>query len=147
MFIRRLNSGSDLSSILEGCPNGAEANYVIVDKPRKELERLACFANKKIEEGKEAYLKVKFNCDLGQRARILEVVTKDNETVTIYKFVKEANFDQHVIDLDRIRDSACDIFGINASNLQICVITNDIEKEKLQGLVAELGIECKVETL
>lgn len=148
MFIRRLNTGSDLSAIITGCPNGTDTNYLIADNPKKELERLAYFANKKINEGVEAFLKVKYEWDLGQRARIIEIVTKEDEIVTIYKFVKETNFDQHILDLNRIKENICETNIIEKNNLQICIIvSNEKIREKLKNLVSELGIECKIETL
>lgn len=148
MFVRRIITGGTINSIIEGLSNGKESNYLIVDEPKKELEKLAYFANKKIEEGFTSYLKVKYEWELGQRARVLEVVTRKDETVTIYKFVTATNFDQHAIDLERMKESICGKGLIKEENLKICLVTISVEqKERVKEMLAEMNIESEVENI
>lgn len=148
MFVQRIITGGTINSIIEGLSNGKESNYLIVDNPRKELERLAYFANQKMKDGFTSYLKVKYEWELGQRARVLEVITKKEEVITIYKFVSMTNFDQHAIDLERMRKSICGQGFISEDNLKICLVTATPEqKKRVKELLADIGIECEVENI
>lgn len=148
MFVRRIITGGTLNSIIAGLSDGKENNYLIVDNPCKELERLAYFANKKIEEGLTSYLRVKYEWELGQRARILEVVTQNGEVITIYKFVSMTNFDQHAIDLERMKESICEQGLMTEENLKICLVTTSEEqKERVKEMLADMGIESDVENI
>lgn len=148
MFVRRIITGGTINSIIESVSNGKESNYLIVDNPRKELERLAYFANKKIETGFESYLKVKYEWELGQRARVLEIVTKKDEVVTIYKFVSMTNFDQHAIDLERMKENICEQGITTPDKLRICLVTTSSDQnERVNEMLADMGIECEVENI
>lgn len=148
MFIRRIVTGGTINSIIEGLSNGKECNYLVVDNPRKELERLSCFANRKIEDGFNSYLKVKYEWNLGQRARVLEVVTKKFGKITIYKFVNMTNFDQHALDLQRIKESLCKDSEISEDNLAICLVaSSDAERERIKEMLIEMDIDCDVENI
>lgn len=148
MLIRGIVTGGTINSIIEGLSNGKECNYLVVDKPRKELERLSYFANRKIGEGFNSYLKVKYEWKLGQRARVLEVVTEKFGKVTIYKFVNMTNFDQHALDLQRIKESLCNEGEVSEDNLTICLVaSSDTERERIKEMLIEMDIECDVENI
>ena len=148
MFVRPIITGGSIDSIIQGLSNGKVRNYLIVDKPRNELERLAYFANKKIETGDSAYLKINYDWEFGQRARVLEVVTRKDAIVTIYKFVSIKNFDQHALDLERIKESICLQGLIAKDNLKICLVTTTPElSERIKELLAEMEIDCDAENI
>lgn len=148
MLIRLINTGSDLVSIINGTPDGKEVKYLIPDNPTKEIERIVKFANNKLSLGIETFIKVKYEWALGQRARVLEIVTRDGEKLTIYKFVNDRNFDQHLLDLERIKDSIIEDENYRNSEIQLGFIAKDEKtKEKIEELVSEMGSNIIVENI
>lgn len=148
MLVRSINTGSDIFSIIRNIPDGKMSSYIIADNPCKELERLAFLANKKIDDGGVAYLKVKFEWELGARARILEVVGLRYGVLTIYKFVTISNFDQHAYDLERIKEYIHTQLHVPVDKVKCCMVTLDSGHAlKIREMVAEMGMDIDVEIL
>ena len=148
MLIRSINTGSDLGSIIKGSPNGKDVKYFILEEPRKDLERISYLANKKIDNGCEVFIKVKFEWEYGQRARVLEVVSKSGKSITISKFVSVSNFDKHLFDLERIREVIEKQFGISSDNIICSLVTNsESEANQLKKLIANMGKNFIIENL
>ena len=148
MFIRRLNTNSNIENIIRNSPDGKEQEFLIVDSPKKELEKISKFANKKLDEGNEVFIKVKYNWDLGQRAKIIEIITKHNDIITLYKFVNDSNFDKYLLDLDRIVNHITTTGLLDNDKINICLIVKSEKiKEKLIPLILEMGITCNIEIM
>lgn len=148
MLVRRINTGSNIASIISNAPDGKATDYIIVDNPTKELDRLTVLANKKIEAGEEAFIKVKFDWEYGQRARVLEVVSRQGDVLTIHKFVSASNFDRHVLDLERLRDLLCSRAGLGPDCIRCClVVQSDEQYIRIKELLREMNRDFDVEKL
>lgn len=148
MPIRQINTGSDIATILNGKPNGKLTDYIVVDNPKTELERLVYFADKKIAEGKDTFIKVKFDWKLGLRARVLDIVCNDSGIITIYKLASASNFDRHTIDLERISVQLNLLLGVDKENISCCLIVSDENQyKKIKALLSDTDTDFNVEIL
>jgi len=148
MLIRGINTGSSIDSIIAGNPDGKITNYIIADKPQKGIEKFATLAEKKSSTCNEVFIKVKFDWNLGQRARTFEVVTKKANEITIHKFVTESNFDRHILDLERVRDTLLKQTNNAHLTIKCCLIaSNDKSLDKIKALTKDMDCDFEVETL
>lgn len=146
MLIRSINSGSNILSILDNTADGKASNYIISDNPHNDIERITAWACHKADQGYETFIKVKFDWKFGDRARVLEVVAKQNSSIIIYKFVNLSNFDKHTIDLMRIKDELASHFNIDHAAIQCCLVTMTAsEAAKVAALLNDMGCIFDVE--
>jgi hypothetical protein len=147
MFIRRINKGSNLLSIINGNADGKIEQYIIADSPKKDIEKIAYLAHKHMELDEECFINVKFDWAYGQRARVLELVSKKDGSITIYKMVSSSNFDKHVLDLQRIKEEIHHKYSIPEEKIKCKLVLQSKDNiEKLKSLLFAMASDFEVET-
>lgn len=140
MPIQRININSSLESIIKGRADGGEKQFLLNYPCKKEIDYLVYFAHLLEKENIVPYVRVAFDWEYGQRARRIDLVGVDKDTILLYKKANEFNTDSNALDLIRIKNKVNEKY----SNLKIstCLIYSErVEERTIQTTLHSLGLD------
>ncbi len=144
MSIFGINTNSTIKSIIEGEADGVIKNYLVLPSPKKELDQLVKIASKLHHNGISPYIKVKYDWEYGQRARVLDIVGCSGEVIHILKKTSINMFDKHAYDLERIKNSLMNTFSLPNHNIKTALVFIDnSNREEIDSKMKKLDINIE----
>ncbi len=105
MPIYRGNINSTLSSIIRNSPDGENKQFLYNVPCKKELDTLLFFAHRLEKKDRNIFIRVNFEWEYSLRARRIDLVSKENDVITLYKKSSVFSTDSNALDLVRLKDS------------------------------------------
>ena len=104
MKVVTLNDNNNISNILNGEYGGKERKCILTDDNIERLSPIIRLAYELESRGNKTYIQVKFDSVYNSRSKRLEIVSVDNNTISIYKFSKKSSFEKECLELQRVID-------------------------------------------
>lgn len=142
MFVYRVNINSNLDSLINGCPDGEEKDFLIKSVRKKEIDYLPFFAYNIAQEGLSPFIRVKFDWGYGQRARKIDLVGIKGNQINIYKKSTIFAVDSNALDLWRIKQCVEEQF----SNVSVCcflIFVEDVDEDSISSTLLSLDLDVK----
>lgn len=123
-----INKNSSIDNLVASLPDGKNMSYMVSPIPSTKIEQQIYLSNFLLTHGSDPFIETKFRSKFSAREKRLEVVSRQQNNLVIYKFSNISRYDRDAIDLQRIIGELKQEF----SNTQI----------KFQGVILlENGIE------
>lgn len=104
MPIYRGNINSTLRSIIKDSPDGENKQFLYHVPCKKELDTLLYFADAIETKTCSVFIRVNYEWEYGLRARRIDLVSKEQNIITIYKKTSKFSTDSNALDLARHKD-------------------------------------------
>ena len=128
MPIYRGNINSTLASIVANSSDGEKKQFFYHIPCKKELETLVYFASNIESKDRSVFIRVNYEWEYGLRARRIDLVSKEANTITLYKKSSKFATDSNAIDLSRLKESVLDSFP--HLNVKCMLLYSDIVEEQ-----------------
>ena len=131
MPIYRGNINSTLASIVANSSDGEEKQFFYHVPCKKKLETLVYFASNIESKDRSVFIRVNYEWEYGLRARRIDLVSKEYDTITLYKKSNKFATDSNAMDLYRLKESVSGSFP----NLKVkCMLLySDTVKNKVSS--------------
>jgi len=142
MPIFRGNINSTLESIVNNSSDGENKQFFFRQPCKKELDTLLYFASNIESKDCSVYIRVNYEWKYGFRARRIDLVSKEHNTITLYKKSSKFSTDSNAIDLVRLRESMSNTFP----NLTIkCVLlySEPVEEDSIRQILESLKLDVE----
>ncbi|MBO4826342.1 MAG: hypothetical protein J5506_03765 [Prevotella sp.] len=146
MPIYRGNINSTLKSIINNSSDGENKQFFYHHPCKKELDTLLFFASNLESKDRSIFIRVNYDWEYGLRARRIDLVSKEQNTITLYKKSSKFSTDSNAIDLSRIKDSVMKSFP----NLIVkCVLlySERIEEKSVRQTLESLKLDVDFQTI
>lgn len=130
-----LNDNNNISNIISGINGGKDRKCILSETNIERLSPIIRLAHKLELESKEVYIQVKFDSIYNPRPKRLEIVTKKNNIIEIYKFSKKSSFEKECIEVQRVIDE----LNINTNFVFKGFIVLSIDKKDLENLSSRVS--------
>ncbi len=109
---------------------------------KKELDTLVYFASNIESKDRFVFIRVKYEWEYGMRARRIDLVSKESNTITLYKKSNKFATDSNAIDLSRLKESVLDSFPhlkVKCMLLYSDIIEEQSIRKTLDSLKLDVG--------
>lgn len=142
MPIYKGNINSTLASIVANSSDGEEKNFFYQMPCKKELDTLVYFASIIESKDRSVFIRVNYEWKYGLRARRIDLVSKEANTITLYKKSSQFATDSNALDLSRLKDSVSDAFPhLNVKCMLL--FQNVIEEQRIRKTLDSLKLEVE----
>ena len=142
MPIYKGNINSTLASIVADSSDGEEKQFFYHMPCKKELDTLVYFASILESKNRSVFIRVNYEWEYGLRARRIDLVSKESNTITLYKKSTKFATDSNAIDLFRLKESVADSFpnlNVKCMLLYSDTIEEQIIHQTLDSLKLDVG--------
>ena len=142
MPIYKGNINSTLASIVANSSDGEEKQFFFHMPCKKELDTLVYFASSLESKERSVFIRVNYEWKYGLRARRIDLVSKEANTITLYKKSTKFATDSNAIDLSRLKKSVADSFpnlNVKCMLLYSDTIEEQIIHQTLDSLKLDVG--------
>ena len=146
MPIYKGNINSTLASIVADSSDGEEKQFFYHMPCKKELDTLVYFASILESNDRSVFIRVNYEWGYGLRARRIDLVSKEANTITLYKKSTKFATDSNAIDLIRLKESVADSF----SNINVkCMLlySDTIEEQSIRQTLDSLKLDVGFMTI
>ena len=146
MPIYRGNINSTLVSIIKDSSDGENKQFFYRIPCKKELDTLLLFAKHLESKNRSVFIRVNYEWEYGLRARRIDLVAKEENTITLYKKSSKFSTDSNAIDLARLKESILKSFP----NLNIkCVLlySERIEENSIRQTLESLELDVEYQII
>lgn len=146
MPIYRGNINSTLASIVANSSDGEEKQFFYHVPCKKELETLVYFASNIESKDRSVFIRVNYEWEYGLRARRIDLVSKEYDTITLYKKSNKFATDSNAMDLYRLKESVSGSFP----NLKVkCMLlySDTVEEQSIQQTLDSLKLDVGFMTI
>lgn len=146
MPIYRGNINSTLVSIIDNSSDGENKQFFYHMPCKKELDTLLFFASNLESKDRSVYIRVNYDWKYGLRARRIDLVSKEQNIITLYKKSSKFSTDSNALDLVRLKESVLKSFP----NLVIkCVLlySERIEEDSIRQTLNSLNLDVGFQTI
>ena len=146
MPIYKGNINSTLASIVADSPDGEEKQFFYHKPCKKELDTLVYFASNLESKDHSVFIRVNYEWKYGLRARRIDLVSKEANTITLYKKSTKFATDGNAIDLSRLKKSVADSFP--HLNVKCMLLYSDnIEEQSIRQTIDSLKLDVGFMTI
>ena len=142
MPIYKGNINSTLASIVADSEDGEEKQFFYHMPCKKELDTLVYFASILESKDRSVFIRVNYEWEYGLRARRIDLVSKEANTITLYKKSTKFATDSNAIDLFRLKECVADSFpnlNVKCMLLYSDTIEEQIIHQTLDSLKLDVG--------
>ena len=146
MPIYRGNINSTLVSIVKDSSDGENKQFFYQKPCKKELDTLLYFASNLESKDRSVFIRVNYEWEYGLRARRIDLVSKEQNTITLYKKSSIFSTDSNALDLVRLKESVFKTFP----NLDVkCVLlySERIEEDSIRKTLNSLNLDVGFQTI
>ena len=146
MPIYKGNINSTLASIVADSSDGEEKQFFYHMPCKKELDTLVYFASSIESENCSVFIRVNYEWEYGLRARRIDLVSKEANTITLYKKSTKFATDSNAIDLSRLKESVTDSFP--HVNVKCMLLYSDVvEEQSIRQTLDPLKLDVEFMTI
>ena len=146
MPIYKGNINSTLASIVADSTDGEEKQFFYHIPCKKELDTLVYFASILESNDRSVFIRVNYEWGYGLRARRIDLVSKEANTITLYKKSTKFATDSNAIDLFRLKESVADSFS--QINVKCMLLYSDtIEEQSIRQTLDSLKLDVGFMTI
>ena len=142
MPIHIININSTLPSILEGSPDGDTQNFLLRFPCRSEIDYLVYYSHELESDNRTSYIRVNYEWEYGQRARRIDLVTKEENLITLYKKTSVFATDQNALDLARLKEDISKKFPLYEIEC-VLIFSKDVDEVSIKQTIASLNLDTK----
>lgn len=146
MPIYRGNINSTLVSIIDNSSDGENKQFFYHIPCKKELDTLLFFASNLESKDRSVFIRVNYDWEYGLRARRIDLVSKEQNIITLYKKSSKFSTDSNALDLVRLKESVLKSFP----NLVVkCVLlySERIEEDSIRQTLNSLNLDVGFQTI
>lgn len=140
MPIYKGNINSTLASIVVDSSDGEEKQFFYHMPCKKELDTLVYFASILESKDRSVFIRVNYEWEYGLRARRIDLVSKEANTITLYKKSTKFATDSNAIDLFRLKESVADSFP-NLNVKCMLLYSDAIEEQSIHQTLDSLNLD------
>ena len=140
MPIYKGNINSTLASIVANSSDGEEKQFFFHMPCKKELDTLVYFASSLESKERSVFIRVNYEWKYGLRARRIDLVSKEANTITLYKKSTKFATDSNAIDLFRLKESVADSFP-NLNVKCMLLYSDAIEEQSIHQTLDSLNLD------
>jgi hypothetical protein len=116
---------------------GVDTQYILNHTSKKRIDTLVVIANSLYQQNATPFIEVKFVSRYSSREKRLEIVSRSQDTITIYKISAFSRYDKDAIDLNQLLEEIKSIFS--NSEYKFCGVLLFKELEKIQFIKESLS--------
>lgn len=146
MPIYKGNINSTLASIIADSSDGEEKQFFYHMPCKKELDTLVYFASNLESKNRSVFIRVNYEWEYGLRARRIDLVSKESNTITLYKKSTKFATDSNAIDLFRLKESVEDSFP-NLNVKCMLLYSDTIEEQSIRQTIDSLNLDVGFMTI
>ena len=146
MPIYKGNINSTLASIVADSSDGEEKQFFYHMPCEKELDTLVYFASNLESKNRSVFIRVNYEWEYGLRARRIDLVSKEANTITLYKKSTKFATDSNAIDLFRLKESVADSFP-NLNVKCMLLYSDAIEEQSIHQTLDSLKLDVGFMTI
>lgn len=146
MPIYKGNINSTLASIIADSSDGEEKQFFYHMPCKKELDTLVYFASNLESKNRSVFIRVNYEWEYGLRARRIDLVSKESNTITLYKKSTKFATDSNAIDLFRLKESVEDSFP-NLNVKCMLLYSDTIEEQSIRQTLDSLNLDVGFMTI
>lgn len=146
MPIYKGNINSTLASIIADSSDGEEKQFFYHMPCKKELDTLVYFASNLESKNRSVFIRVNYEWEYGLRARRIDLVSKESNTITLYKKSTKFATDSNAIDLFRLKESVEDSFP-NLNVKCMLLYSDTIEEQNIRQTLDSLNLDVEFMTI
>lgn len=146
MPIYKGNINSTLASIIADSSDGEEKQFFYHMPCKKELDTLVYFASILESKNRSVFIRVNYEWEYGLRARRIDLVSKESNTITLYKKSTKFATDSNAIDLFRLKESVEDSFP-NLNVKCMLLYSDTIEEQSIRQTLDSLNLDVGFMTI
>ena len=146
MPIYKGNINSTLASIVANSSDGEEKQFFFHMPCKKELDTLVYFASSLESKERSVFIRVNYEWKYGLRARRIDLVSKEANTITLYKKSTKFATDSNAIDLSRLKKSVADSFP-NLNVKCMLLYSDTIEEQSIRQTLDSLNLDVEFMTI
>lgn len=146
MPIYQGNINSTLASIVKDSSDGESKQFFYHKPCKKELDTLLFFASNLESKDRSVFIRVNYEWEYGLRARRIDLVSKEQNTITLYKKSSMFSTDSNALDLVRLKESILKSFP----NLNVkCVLlySEQIKEDSIHQIINSLNLDVGFQTI
>jgi hypothetical protein len=146
MPIYKGNINSTLASIVADSSDGEEKQFFYHLPCKKELDTLVYFASNLESKNRSIFIRVNYEWEYGLRARRIDLVSKEANTITLYKKSTKFATDSNAIDLFRLKESIENSFP-NLNVKCMLLYSDTIEEQNIRQTLDSLNLDVEFMTI
>jgi hypothetical protein len=146
MPIYKGNINSTLASIIADSSDGEEKQFFYHMPCKKELDTLVYFASNLESKNRSVFIRVNYEWEYGLRARRIDLVSKESNTITLYKKSTKFATDSNAIDMFRLKESVEDSFP-NLNVKCMLLYSDTIEEQSIRQTLDSLNLDVGFMTI
>ena len=146
MPIYKGNINSTLASIVADSSDGEEKQFFYHMPCKKELDTLVYFASNLESKNRSVFIRVNYEWEYGLRARRIDLVSKEANTITLYKKSTKFATDSNAIDLFRLKESVAKSFP-NLNVKCMLLYSGTIEEQSIRQTIDSLNLDVGFMTI
>ena len=132
-----LKAKADLHDVVLNKIHGVDRHYILSPNPKTKLDKLVYLASMLSKKSKSTSL-LEVQYTYGRRAKRLEVVSINDNEITIYKISKKSNIDKDSLELDQVITSLKLEFKGSQYNFAGCLVFDQLPVENVINSVKKI---------